>query len=785
MKQLSINCTHKYTIYDDGRIIIALYSAENKIMLPDGTETTTFRAKSLLLPFQKGLEVTLTGVWTKYVNKKTQKTEYTFDVEKYEEILPTTKSATIEYLKTLDGVGKKTAEQLYDKFGAEIFTILEKETERITEIKGISINRAKKIVTSYASKAYAQELFQYLFPYKIRNSRILRIYKYLGVEAVNTIKSNPYILTNINGIGFDTAERIARKENIPSSFIPRIEAGIIEVLTQAETGGAGGKNVFSSCTAFPYFMQRSFLSEKLYKLMQNKQECNVTGGTYLPRDVVYLMTLKLLNIPITEDEFNKIAINMHIQKKGLFIYLHPDTKEALFYKLATAKAEFTAGKRLAKLLSYKLAPIENLSDRIDESEKVIKIKLSDEQKSAVKMALENPVSIITGGPGTGKTSVQKCILDVFSTLFPQESVLLTAPTGRAAKRMAENSGKSASTLHKALNLYTNSDGEIVSKKDGFVFFESLILVDESSMIGSLLFEKLISCVMEGTRLVFIGDVDQLPSIEVGAVLRELISCKDIPITRLTKTFRQASGSSIAINASRIKNGESTMLYNEDFKFIEKETSAEIANAVLCNYPFFGTQQEIDDTIVLSPYRKRTESGTNNLNELLRNAIRGTIAEDTPHFENDGIKIYEGDTVMCRKNTEVLTNGDIGVVKLVNKINKTLVVICNFDGKEIYLEDDEASSLELAYATTVHKSQGSESKTVILVCDREHQNMLKRNLIYTGITRAKQKLILIGQKDAFQKSIQSIDSNYRRSQLGEIISRNITINDSYEQISMEI
>lgn len=762
---IKIRCRFKYKVYEKGTLMIYSYSAESPVVLPDGSKHTTFTVKGYLLPEIKELDVILSGNWEIYKNKKSNESNYTFAVTDYEEIRPDQRTGIIAYLQTLQGVGKKTAERLYDSFGSSIFDVIENNPGKLSSLKGISKKKIQLITISYGKRKYAKELFQYLFPFHIKDSRILRIHKMWGADALPMIKENPYILTNIYGIGFDTADTIARKEGLPKDFIPRIEAGIVEVLTQSENGGP----LFSSKLAFPEFVKNAFLTEPLFKLMLNEDLCNITGSTYLPRDIAYLMTLKLLEIPLSEQLFDQIAVSLHTSKR-IFIAVDRtlENDQVKFYRYHIAKAEYSSAKKLALLMKAKLDKIDDIDIKINDAQRKLQIRMSDEQISAVKMALSNPVSVITGGPGTGKTSIQKGILSVFKTVYPESEILLAAPTGRAAKKMNESTGDPVSTLHKALNLYAGENGEAIEASDDFIFSEKLIIVDECSMLGSLLFDTLLSHIKEGTRLVMIGDVDQLPSIEVGAVLKELINSEVVPVTKLTKTFRQASGSNIAVNASRIKHGQHEMAYGEDFCMYEVFSSHEIAETAAHLYPALVNEYGIDNVICLSSYRKSTESGANNLNNLLRTAIRSDITEATPYYERKGIRYYVGDRIMFTRNTEELTNGDIGEITDIKKGKDMLQVTCVFDGQKVVIEDDDVSYIDLALSMTVHKSQGSEYPVVLMICDMAHKILLKRNLIYTGITRAKHKIILLGQREAFDFAVDVIDSNFRRSQLGHLL-----------------
>lgn len=759
---------HAYTILEKNDFRICKFKAKQAVLFPDGASCTDVTVKGYGIPTEKKIFYKLSGHFEEYRNKHDGKIQYTFVMDDYEEVVPTDQDAIIAYLMSLKGIGKKSSEKLYSTFGKEIFSVIEKDPDQLCKVNGISLKKAKKIQNEYLSRNQGHKLFLFLFRYGISSMHCAKIYKVLGSDAIERIKQNPYVMLDAKGIGFKTVDVIAKKMGFARDFEPRIEAAILEVLMQSEKGGS----LFNPTTSLPGFLLNAYLRPAIYNLINENSTYN-TGNVFLTSEILYLMTLKLLEYPVDEKKFYSLLYQMH-QDKRVFISVDREKKDGEFerlrvYRYHAACAEYRAAKKIVQLMRANLEKHEDLKKVCTDVQKKLSLLLSDEQQTAVLVALENPVSIITGGPGTGKTSVQKAILEAYQAYYPNAKILLAAPTGRAAKRMAESTGYPASTLHKALMLYADDEGSCNESDKEFVFDEKLIIVDETSMIGSFLLERLLDHIAPGTRLIFVGDIDQLPSIEVGAVLRELINSNIVPVTKLTKTFRQASGSSIITNAARIKTGEKRLEYNDDFKFLPDETSETIADTVCSLVPALIAKYGEDEVMVLTAYRKRTASGANALNFALRSTLRKDITETTAYFEKQGIRIYVGDKVMNTKNTDFLTNGDIGKVCDVVKGNGSLIVTCEFDGERITLEDEEVNAIELAYATTVHKSQGSEAKAVVLVTDMAHKVMLRRNLFYTGVTRAKQKLYIVGQLSAMNRSIDTMDSAYRRSQLGLLIS----------------
>ena len=760
---MKVKCKHSYTLMKGKEgFIIAQYRASSPVILPNGEEATKFNAKGYLLPEYPEIEYELEGEFQPYV--KNGFNSFTLSVSTFEEILPTKKESAVFYLSTLQGVGKKTAEKMYDKFGDNIYNILENEPFKLADIRGISKTKAEKISESYAKRKHARLLFQYLSPFGVKDAYIMRLYWRYKDSAVDTIKNNPYVITDVPGIGFRQAEKIARAEKIPLDAPERIKAGIMEVLLQGEVGG----QLFTQRTRFPNFVYDRFLQPEVFELLYKPDILNVTGSTYQSRNALYLMTLKLLDIPLSMEDFDRHLLSLHLEKK-IFISRNENEKGVYVYRYKTAQSEFKSAKTLISLMQYPTPSVPDVPARVYAGEKLLGIRLSDEQREAVYKAIQYPISVITGGPGTGKTAIQKMIIKVFLGIYPGAAVELLAPTGRAAKRMQESTGYPARTIHSALRLYSTEEGTLArAEEDSPTLPADLIIVDECSMIGTFLLNELVKSIVPGTHVIFVGDVDQLPSIEVGAVLRELIDSNVVPLTRLTKTYRQAGGSPIAVNAARIKTGNTILEYTDDFAVFEEETSEAIADKVKDLFVTLTGKYGYDDVMCLSAFRRKTESGSNALNQSLRSAIRDDIDENTPYIERGGMKIYEGDRIMYTRNTEELTNGDIGTLIKIEKTSDGPLILCDCDEKIVEFDATASTYVELAYATTVHKSQGSECKVVIMVADPAHKIMLHRNLVYTGITRAKEELYIVGSKDAFIDGIRHVETTYRRSRLASLL-----------------
>ncbi len=746
------NCSYAFTVFEKDGFRIARYTAGNPITLPDGTQKTGFTAKGPC-PTTKGVSYSLTGEFEKYNDS------YTFALTSYEEMLPSEKDAIIAYLCTLEGVGRKLAKRLYESYPGNIFYILEHSPSDIAKIKGISEKKAADIGTSYARRNQYKDLFEYLFRYKISESAIFAFSQMHKEQSLAVIKDNPYSLMEIPGISFYAADRIARAEKIAADDIRRIKGGILEVLEEAESGG----NLFGFSDRYPNFIYRKFLRKPIFDLLAANKVKTVTGSTFVRYPALYLKLLALLDTPVTEELFQRCLVSLKITGT---IHLDKGDKaeDGIIFRKDTYAAEKDAAEKIRYLLSRKADVPEDLTERIDYAERMQSIRLSAEQREAVKNSLSTSLSVITGGPGTGKTSILKVLIDVYTKAFPEKNVVLCSPTGRAAKRMTESTGYPASTIHSLLGI--RSDAAVYTHAD---IGSSLIIVDESSMIGAKLFNALLQSVGSKSQIVFVGDVDQLPSVEVGSCLRELIDCGCIPTVRLTQTFRQKDGSTISLNAARIKNGETKLEYASDFVLYEAENSQDIAERIADLYKKHVDVFGIDNVLVLTPFYKNTLTGARLLNERLRDIICPPIPGDL-HIERGDVSYYEGNRIMFTKNTAELSNGDIGEIKKIIMAAGKPALVCDFEGCEIELTGDELNNIRLAYALTVHKAQGAEAPVCIFALDKAHSILAQRPLIYTAISRAKQKCILVGQEEVLTKGIMNQETEHRASILGQQINQ---------------
>ena len=546
---------------------------------------------------------------------------------------------------------------------------------------------------------------------------------------MDIVRNHPYRLCEMVGIGFRTADKIAMSMGFDKLSTERVDEGLLYTLMDAETKG-------HLCMEKRDFIRQS---------------------------------LKILDTDGLTEEMGAARASWLLHDGRLASY------NGRVYRAATAQAEKKVSDRIRVLLqSGKTRLGASLIPELDILETRLHLTLNAEQKNAVITALSNPISVITGGPGTGKTLTQKMILELYRQNHPHGRIVCCAPTGRAARRMEESTGMPAATIHKALGLLAGDDGTYCEPE---MLDADLVLVDEVSMMDIYLAGHLLRSIPKGCQLVLIGDADQLPSVGPGAVLSELISCGEIPVVRLTKIYRQSYGSRIAINAKLIRNGNLSLEYGDDFQFFESTDLSASADLIEKLYLREVGSCGVDNVALLSPYRQKTETGVNALNERLREKVNPAAASKREAVFGKR-KFRLGDKVMQIKNYEDVNNGDIGYITNIRHDGSDVTVTVEFDGRIMDYEGNDLEMLDLAYASTIHKSQGSEYQSVIINLQCAHAVMLVRPLIYTAITRAKQRVILVGERRALCIAIKRTDTEQRGTMLAARIAEQM--NDVREE-----
>ena len=488
-------------------------------------------------------------------------------------------------------------------------------------------------------------------------------------------------------------------------------------------------------------------------------EAEVEGHLCLEKHDFLRRTLRLLETPeITEDMAAGRAYHL-VQENRLVCY------DGYVYRSSTATVENNIAFHITQQMKMEVEPYEHLDLAIMGEERKLKIRLAPEQRDAVKMALSSKFCVITGGPGTGKTAVQKAILDLYREKYPEATIVCCAPTGQAAQKMKESSGLPASTIHKALCIKANPDGSLTT---GITLNADLILVDEVSMMDAFLAERLFAAVPPNARLVLVGDADQLPSVGPGAVLKDIISSGVVPVVRLDHVFRQSAGSRIATNARLIKHGNLSMEYGPDFMFFDSKDLAVSADIIENLYMQEVRKFGVDGVAFLTPFRHKTETSVDAMNARLQ-ALVNPAAPGKPEAVSGQLRFRLGDKVMQIKNYEQVNNGDVGyIIGITGPENEASVQIDFGDGRIMEYENEQLKMLDLGYASTVHKSQGAQYKSVIMNLQCAHAIMLIRAIVYTAITRARLRLAIVGERKALCRAIRNTKADQRGTRLAQRI-----------------
>ncbi len=728
----------EYIQNDENKIIgtvteIVYYNSVNGYAVCDiETEEDTVTAVGYMPYIAGGEKVTLTGEWTFHQDYGPQ-----FKVEFFEKNMPSEVNDILKYLASgsIKGVRTATAQKIVDMFGEDTLTVLEKEPEKLAKIHGISRKKALEIGEEYVRQQGVRNIVMYLQKFGITPQSAVKVYKRYGSNSVEVIKENPYVLSEtVYNIGFKTADKIALEMGVEHNAPIRIEGAVKHILTNA----------------------------------------SMNGHTYVPKSMLLDELCDFLSI--TSEEAENVMVKMIFESK-LKNENHTGGDQRIYLPKLYEAEVYVAGK-INKISANNCFENDiDIEKMISHIEKTNKITLAEHQKSAIYCAMEKGATIITGGPGTGKTTIINSIIQIMDKL--DKKVMLAAPTGRAAKRMTEVCGIEAKTIHRLLeSSFSESDDNMqFCKNEDNPLDCDILIIDEMSMVDILLMQSLLKALKSHTKLIMVGDSDQLPSVGAGNVLRDIINSGKVATVSLTEIFRQAKESAIVVNAHKINRGEYPEFNKDgtDFFIVKRDTAVDISKSIIDLFikrlPKAYKYNPLYQIQILSPTRKGI-TGVNELNIALQKVINPPDKKKKEKsFKN--ITFREGDKVMQTRNNYDMEwtkldnpeetgcgifNGDIGYIHRIDKDMESVTIV--FDDRLCIYEFSKMEDLDLAYAVTVHKSQGSEFDAVIMPMYPCAPMLQNRNLFYTAVTRAKKLVVLVGRESCVQKMVENKSEQIR-------------------------
>lgn len=741
-EEVSIAVTYKKTIFSgDNFFIIAVIAPNIQEQFPElhEGESVEFTAKGRFTPPDyKGQTLELVGEWRYDIKRK----EYSFAVQYTIPSLPCSREDSICFLKTIPGIGEKLATKICDEYQNNLETATMDEEALVASVKGMSISRASSLCNAIRRINASVELTRLLRDV-VPGDTIRKIAIKYGSNAIDVVTQNPYKMVEDRAVPFKDTDLIALSLGGDKSNKERLTAGIVSNVT----------------------------------VLKNRSAAIIVEKDLLQKAVIQTLGV---DESIINEQFDALYKKGVIVSAGKYCYLRNDfiTERDLSEKITQYCTEKVFSDDAATYLS-KFNDWKKLHHNV---------QFAENQEKAVRAVATNFLSVVTGGPGTGKTTVLKAIMETYRMAFPKGNITLMAPTGLASKRMSSACSKEAKTLHSTLGLVPSDCDAGFNDADGLSIDGGLVVIDEFSMVGIYLSKFLFDAVVfaKDVRIVIVGDIDQLPPVSAGSVLDDLICCGQVTVTRLNRNFRQEAGSSIIDGAYAINAGNTNLAFSDDFQFkevfdknIEIETQnilEEVKKSFIESVAVYGLAQ----TYVLAPQRKsevkdgvvstRTLLSTSSLNPILRDIINP--AAPGKAYCKSGSHIFRvGDRVINLKNTQAVLNGEIGIIKRIETAEVTSIVV-DFSGGEVEYTPDTFKQLELAYSITIHKSQGCEYDSVIIPSSMTQECMLQRNLLYTAVTRAKKSVSIIGSREALNKSVLTVKSKTKRGLLAARIARSI-------------
>lgn len=659
-----------------------------------------------------------------------------FQVDSWRELVPPTIEGILGYLSSglLKGIGPKTAGEIVQRFGTDSLNIIETQPEKLLEIRGITEEKLEEIKAGYAESKAVRDLMTVLAPFKLTPKTAMKIYEHFGPDGAALLRKSFYQLCQIPGFGFKRVDAIVVKSGGNLQDPMRVRGALFYALEKSRTEGG-----------HLYLEAEKLLREALALLNEKIPQLN-----------------QRLQRPQLERELRTmVETNVVVSKKGSIYLPHVFNQES------------ETARKVAEMVLEQPEPVD-LRPVMERIRGRLGITLSPMQYRAVEMAFRHNLSVITGGPGTGKSTILKAVIEAYRELYPEDTIALGAPTGKASRRMAETTGMdSAATLHSLLGLH----GEDAGWQEKKPLEADFLIVDEASMVDMWLAYQVFTRLKPETKVLIVGDADQLESVGAGSVFRELIQCGLVPVTVLDQIFRQGSDSLIAYNAKFIREGSGQLRYGRDFSLTETESQEETAALIRVLYRGALRNTAMEQVQILTPFRATGDASANNLNAAIQAEVNPPDISK-PELSSGGRLFRLGDRVMQTKNDYDVAlydeechqvaagvfNGEVGIV---SGVQPGTLTVC-FDGRYADYPLESLGELELAYATTVHKSQGSEYDTVVVPVLPAHRILLTRNLLYTAITRAKRRVVLVGMKKAIYMAVSKCSTGKRNTLLGERI-----------------
>ncbi len=682
------------------------------------------------LPRTDAIKMELDGNW---VNGKHGPQ---FQVDSWRELVPPTIEGILGYLSSglLKGIGPKTAGEIVQRFGTDSLNIIENQPEKLLEIRGITGEKLEEIKAGYAESKAVRDLMTVLTPFKLTPKTAMKIYEHFGPDGAALLRKSFYQLCQIPGFGFKRVDAIVVKSGGDLRDPMRVQGALFYALEKSRSEGG-----------HLYLEAEKLLGEALALLNEKIPQLD-----------------QRLQRPQLEQELRAMVMNnVVVSKKGNIYLPHVFNQES------------ETARKVAEMLLDQPEPV-NLAPIMERIRGKLGITLSPTQYRAVEMVFQHNLSIITGGPGTGKSTILKAVIEAYQELYPNDTIALGAPTGKASRRMAETTGMdNAATLHSLLGLH----GEDAGWQEKKPLEADFLIVDEASMVDMWLAYQLFTRLEPKTKVLIVGDADQLESVGAGSVFRELIQCGLVPVTVLDQIFRQGADSLIAYNAKFIREGSGQLHYGRDFSLTETESQEETAALIQVLYREIVRNTAMGQVQILTPFRSTGDASASSLNAAIQAEINPPDI-GKPELSSGGRLFHLGDRVMQTKNDyDIILNDEDGnyeatgvfngEVGIVSGVQPGTLTVC-FDGRYADYPLESLGELDLAYATTIHKSQGSEYDTVIVPILTAHKILLSRNLLYTAVTRAKRRVVLVGMKKAIYMAVGKCSTGKRNTLLGERI-----------------